>query len=172
MSEANRARPEGHRSPAGGARARRGAKRRAADCERGAREPPDGCKEEPEIRLDRDGQFFFRGAPCVRREITDVFFEKLEEDGAGGYRIRLGSDLAPVAVEEAPLRVWNLMREDGRIVLVLDGGLTDELDRETLRFEGDVPWCRARGLPARFTPTAALSLATSFPELLPPGSAP
>ena len=27
----------------------------------------------PEIRLDRDGQFSFRGAPCVRREITDVF---------------------------------------------------------------------------------------------------
>lgn len=126
----------------------------------------------PEIRLDRDGQFSFRGAPCFRREITDVFFEKLEEDGQGGYRIRLGSELAPVDVEDAPLRVHNILVGDGRAILVLDGGLSEPLDPSTLRFEGDVPWCRARGLRARFTPVAALALATEFPGFLPREASP
>jgi hypothetical protein len=94
----------------------------------------------------------------VRTEITDVFFEKLEVDGKGGYRIRLGADERPVRVEEAPLRVHHLVEKDGKHVLVLDAEMLADLDPATLRYEGDVPWCRARGLAARFTPTAALTL--------------
>ena len=112
-----------------------------------------------EILLDPAGQFWFGGAPCIRREITDLFFEHLEGDAVGGYRIRLGRETAPVIVLGAPLRVWNLLPGEDGVTLVLDGGLTEPLDPTTFRFEGDVPWCRARGLDARFTPTAALALA-------------
>jgi hypothetical protein len=115
-----------------------------------------------ELSLDRHGQFFFRGVPCIRPEITDIFFEKLEADPAGGYRVRLGRELAPVAVEEAPLRVSNLIVRDTVVVCCVDGGLEAPLDAATLRFEGDVPWCLARGLPARFTPTGALALAEAI----------
>ena len=117
-----------------------------------------------QLRLDRDGQFSFRGVPCIRTEITSVFFEKLEADPAGGYRLHLGEQLAPVQVDEAPLRVWNLLEEGGAFVLCLDGGLREPFDQATLRFEGDVPWCRTRGLPARFTPTGALALAQAIGE--------
>jgi len=111
------------------------------------------------IRLDRDGRFFFRGEECIRREITDLFFEKLESDGRGGYQIRLGPQVEPVAVEEAPLRVHNLHEQPGgKLLLILDGGLVEPFDAGTLRFEGDVPWCRARGLDARFTVPGALAL--------------
>ena len=116
------------------------------------------------LSLDRHGQFYYRGVPCIRAEITDVFFESLEADPAGGYRLRLGSELAPVAVEEAPLRVTNLVPGETGLVACLDGGLREPLDPATLRFEGDVPWCRARGLPARFTPTGALALADAIRE--------
>jgi hypothetical protein len=111
-----------------------------------------------ELVLDRDGQFFFDGAPCIRREITDLFFASLELDGAGGYRIRLGEDTRPVRVVEAPLRVHALVEREGRLHVLLDGDLVAPLDVSTLRYEGDVPWCRARGLDARFTPSAALAL--------------
>ncbi len=129
---------------------------------------------ETELFLDREGRFFFGGAPCIRAEITGLFFEKLEEDGRGGYRIRLGQDERPVRVEEAPLRVFHLIggsapgppaiEKDGKHVLVLDAEMIAELDPKTLRYEGDVPWCRARGLGARFTPTAALSLGREIAE--------
>jgi hypothetical protein len=119
---------------------------------------------EPELRLDREGQFFFGGAPCLKTEITDLFFEKLEPDGVGGYRLSLGPERAAVLVEEAPLRVRNVLSRPGadgktpQLVLCLDGGLVEPFDPGTLRFQGDVPWCRARGMDARFTPTAALAL--------------
>ena len=119
---------------------------------------------ETELFLDREGRFFFGGAPCIRDEITGLFFEKLEEDGRGGYRIRLGPDERPVRVEEAPLRVHHLLEKDGKHVLVLDAEMVAELDPGTLRYEGDVPWCRARGLGARFTPTAALTLGREIAE--------
>lgn len=119
---------------------------------------------EPELSLDRGGQFFFGGAPCVRREITDLFFAKLEPDGAGGYRIRLGQQLKPVRVAEAPLRVHGLIEREGKLHVLLDAELEEPLDAATLRYEGDVPWCRARGMPARFTPTAALALGREIAE--------
>lgn len=114
--------------------------------------------DDAELFLDREGQFFFGGAPCIRREITDLFFEKLEADDAGGYRVRLGPQLKTVRVQEAPLRVHALVEREERLHVRLDGDLEELLDASTLRYEGDVPWCRARGLPARFTPSSALAL--------------
>jgi hypothetical protein len=111
-----------------------------------------------ELFLDRDGQFYFEGAPCIRREITDLFFSRLEPDGNGGHRIRLGEQTEPVRVEEAPLRVHALVEREGKLHVLLDGDLLEPLDVATLRYVGDVPWCRARGLDARFTPSAALAL--------------
>ncbi len=114
--------------------------------------------EPGDLFLDRDGQFYFEGAPCIRREITDLFFAKLEPDGKGGFRIRLGDEVHPVRVEEAPLRVHGLVEREGKLLVLLDADLLEPLDLTTLRYQGDVPWCRARGLDARFTPSAALAL--------------
>jgi hypothetical protein len=56
--------------------------------------------------------------------------------------------------------VHNLLeRGEGKLALILDGGLCEPFDPATLRFEGDVPWCRARGLDARGTVPGALALA-------------
>lgn len=134
--------------------------------------------DDAELSLDRDGQFWFGGAPCIRREITDLFFQKLERDGAGGYRIRLGAQLKSVQVAEAPLRVHAVAERDGRLLVLLDADMEEPLDVATLRYEGDIPWCRARGLEARFTPSAALALGREIVEgrvtlpFLRPGSAP
>jgi len=119
--------------------------------------------EPGELFLDRDGQFYFEGAPCIRREITDLFFAKLERDGAG-YRVRLGQETHPVRVEEAPLRVHGLVERDGKLFVLLDADLVEPLEVSTLRYEGDVPWCRVRGLDARFTPSAALALGAEIRE--------
>jgi hypothetical protein len=121
-------------------------------------------EERGDLSLDRDGQFFWNGAPCIRREITDVFFAALEPDGAGGCRVRLGKETRPVRVAEAPLRVLSLLERAGTLHVLLDGDLVEPLALATLRYEGDVPWCRARGLDARFTPTAALALGREIAE--------
>jgi hypothetical protein len=53
-----------------------------------------------EIRIDKDGIWYYNGAHMFRKEILNVFFEHLKIDECGKYLIELGSERCYLEVED------------------------------------------------------------------------
>jgi hypothetical protein len=53
-----------------------------------------------EIKIDKDGFWYYKGAHMFRKEILCVFFEHLKTDECGKYLIELGSERCYLDVED------------------------------------------------------------------------
>lgn len=113
---------------------------------------------EGEIRLDKEGNWFFGGAPIINQNIIDLFNAGIEADGSGGYRLHIGEEISPIVVEDTPYVVTRVAQECGPegqsfFLIRLNDGSREELCCETLSQAGDnVLYCRVKGdrFPARF----------------------
>jgi hypothetical protein len=133
--------------------------------------PDGGRPAPPHIRIDRDGNWFADGNPVAHEKILRLFQQSLVfEDGR--HLLRIGNDVNPVSVEDAPFVARQFFvenTEDGTDVarLTLNDGLCAELDPGTLRAaEGGALYCKLPGrdgLEARFS-RAALSQMAKFLE--------
>ncbi len=121
-----------------------------------------------DIRIDRDGVWYFRGAVMFRKEIVNYFYEHLRLDEEGRYWIDLGHDCCVIDVEDTPfvVRAVYRSREDNgngeRIDLLLCDDTLEHLDPASLSMtEENVPYCSVRGgrFPARFSRPAYYQLA-------------
>ncbi|MCX5901271.1 MAG: DUF1285 domain-containing protein, partial [Proteobacteria bacterium] len=55
-----------------------------------------------EIKIDKEGNWFFNGVPIINKQILDLFTASIEPDGHGGYRLHIGEETSPIVVEDTP----------------------------------------------------------------------
>jgi hypothetical protein len=61
--------------------------------------------ENYEIKIDKDGIWYYNGAHMFRKEILHVFFQNIRIDECGKYLIELGTERCYLEVEDTPFVV-------------------------------------------------------------------
>jgi uncharacterized protein len=121
-----------------------------------------------DIRIDREGMWFYRGVEMIRREIVRLFYQNLIQDTSGRYFIEIGPQRCAVEVEDTAFVVWSIRYSDGNenagesIYLILSDDSIEKLNPETLRIgENDIPYCSVRDgrFKARFSKSGYYQLA-------------
>jgi hypothetical protein len=108
-----------------------------------------------EIRVDRDGVWYFQGREIIRKDILALFYEHLYLDD-DGYYVEIKGEREYLEVEDTVFLVNNaeLVKGDEEIfVISLNDGTQEQLDLDTLRIaQGNIPYCQVKGgrFPARF----------------------
>lgn len=126
-----------------------------------------------EIYIDKEGQWFFQGAPIIRQDIVSFLSRHLVELEDGSYQIRWKDQGCAVLVEDTPFVVWGVtpVESAGRalgILLHLNDGTTETLDPESLYIGfQNVPYCKVRQgrFRARFSRKAYYQLASMIEEI-------
>jgi hypothetical protein len=121
-----------------------------------------------DLRIDREGLWYCRGAEMTRREIIRLFYRNLIRDESGRYSIKIGTQNYPVDVEDTAYVVWNVRyskkaKNAGECIdlLLSDDGI-ERLDPGTLTIGADnIPYCRVLNgrFEARFSRSAYYALA-------------
>lgn len=120
------------------------------------------------IRIDKEGIWYYQGAEMFRREFVNYFYQNLHLDETGRYVIILPDDRCYVDVEDAAYivnAVDYLKTENGKgtgINLRLCDETREMLDPSTLWIgPGNVMYCQIRGdkFKARFSRAAYYQLA-------------
>ncbi len=107
--------------------------------------------ESPEIRIDRDGVWYYRNMEMKRREIVQYFYQHLRRDHQGHYQIELNHEHCHIQVDDVPYVIYSvslgLAGADGQpgMVVSLSDGSCEELNPETIRIgEQGIPYCRVK----------------------------
>lgn len=121
-----------------------------------------------EIRIDKDGIWYFHGEEMKRQDIVQYFYQNLKKDSDGNYLIKIGNDCCLVNVEDTPYVIRSVAvscsKYDGQpcIEMSLTDGSSEELNHDTPLWTGDgnVMYCRVkRGeYAARFSRSAYYQL--------------
>lgn len=124
-----------------------------------------------DIRIDRDGVWYFKGAEMFRKDIVRLFYENLKKDDSGRYLIEMGEEKCYLDVEDTPFVVTSIYRSgskekgDERVELMLIDGTTEVLDPSKLRIgENNVLYCSIRNseYEARFSRPSYYEITGSF----------
>ena len=121
-----------------------------------------------DIRIDKDGVWYYRGAEMSRKDIVNLFYRHLKRDETGRYLIEIGNDRCYPDVEDTPFVIKAVYRsfseekgEDAIYLLMPDDQL-EKLDPSTLRIGDDnVLYCHVAGISfeARFSRASYYQLA-------------
>lgn len=118
-----------------------------------------------EIKIDKEGVWYYNGAEMFRKDILAVFFQNLFRDESGKYYVQMGSELCYLVVEDTPIVVKSVheIADNGEtaIGMYLSDSTLEKIDLASLRIGGDnVLYCDLqRGFPARFTRAAYYQIA-------------
>lgn len=121
-----------------------------------------------QIRIDKEGVWYYRGSEMFRKEIVNFFYQNLKQDASGLYLIELENDRCYLDVEDTAFVVRSvrqtLSEKEGKTVfcLLLSDDTVDVLDPATLRIgEGNVLYCCVKNgrFTARFLRAAYYQLA-------------
>ena len=121
-----------------------------------------------QIRIDKDGVWYYKGAEMFRKEIVNYFYQNLRRDASGNYLIELENDRCYLDVEDTAYVVRSVYRalseKEGKTVfyLLLSDDTTEALDPATLRVgDENVFYCcvKNRRFEARFLRPAYYQLA-------------
>ena len=129
--------------------------------------------ESSDIKIDKDGIWYYRGAHMFRQDILCIFFEHLHMDDDGRYFIELNGEIYYLDVEDTPFVVTAVYKKDSpgcgheQIEILLNDGCTEILDLNSLSVGSDnVIYCRIKGgsFPARFVRKSYYQLAEFIEE--------
>jgi uncharacterized protein len=107
------------------------------------------------IRIDRDGVWYFEGREIIRKDILSLFYASLHLDD-NGYYLEINGQREYLEVEDTIFLVQGaeLVREGEEVFVIrLNDGTEEQLDLTTFRIaEGNCPYCLVKGgrFPARF----------------------
>ncbi|RJR31247.1 MAG: DUF1285 domain-containing protein [Desulfobacteraceae bacterium] len=118
-----------------------------------------------EIFIDKEGQWFYKGAEMHRREIVRFFYEHLSLDGGGRYILEWAGERCLLEAEDTAF-VVKRVAFDGGFFLSLSDDSVEKLAPDTLYVgDGNVLYCLVHGaFPARFTRPAYYQLAAYIEE--------
>lgn len=112
----------------------------------------DSC----EIKIDKEGIWYYRGAHMFRKDILCLFFENLKIDECGKYRIELNEETCYLDVEDTAFVVTAVSRKreandtGDHIHIQLTDDSWEKLDLSTLSVgNDDVLYCSVKN--KRFT---------------------
>ncbi len=118
----------------------------------------------PDIRIDKDGIWYFHGEEMTRQDIVQYFYHHLKRDHDGNYLIEIDNDYCPVSVEDVPFVIRSVAvrcsKNDGQpcIEISLTDGSSEELHHDSPLWTGvdNVMYCRVKGgeYAARFSRAA------------------
>jgi hypothetical protein len=129
--------------------------------------------ESSDIKIDKDGIWYYRGAHMFRKDILRIFFDHLHRDENGKYFIELNGEIYYIDVEDTPFVVTAVYKtrspENGceQIEIILSDGEVEALDVKSLFVgQNNVMYCRIkRGeFPARFLRKSYYQLAEFIEE--------
>jgi len=121
-----------------------------------------------DIKIDKEGIWYYCGAHMFRKDILCVFFEHLQIDDCGKYFIELNGEIYYVDVEDTAFVVTAVYRtkaqedDHDRIEILLSDDSLERLDLESLFVgDGNVMYCRIKEgkFVARFTRKSYYQLA-------------
>ncbi len=124
-------------------------------------------KIENEIKIDKEGNWFYNGAQIINRNILALFCNGLENDNNGGYLLRVDKEICPVIVENTPFVVVDVVKDGGFIKIQLNDETIETLDPESFFIDrNSVPYCRVKKgqFPARFLRKAYYRIAEYFEQ--------
>ena len=107
------------------------------------------------IRIDRDGLWYFEGKEIIRQDILSLFYASLHRDD-DGYYLEISGERQYLEVEDTVflVRGAELVKQHEEVFLIkLNDGTEEQLDLNTFRIaEGNIPYCLVKGgrFPARF----------------------
>lgn len=116
--------------------------------------------ENSDIKIDKEGNWYFRGALMFRKEILSVFFEHLRVDESGKYYIELGPESCYLDVEDTAFVVKSAYKQklDGdtreQIYVQLTDDSWEKLDLRSLYMGNEnIPYCMVKNgkFAARFS---------------------
>jgi hypothetical protein len=118
-----------------------------------------------EIFIDKEGQWFYRGAEMQRKEFVRLFYDHISMDDRSRYILELAGERCLLDVEDTAYVVMRVVENDS-FDLTLSDDRIERLAPETLYVgDGNVLYCRVRGrFPARFTRPAYYQLAAHIEE--------
>lgn len=94
-----------------------------------------------EIRIRKDGKWYFGGNEMFRRNILNVLARNIEKMGDDSFLIKLGEDVNPLVVEDVPFYATGIVEDEEYLKLVFFDLQELVLDYEQkLYFKGDVPY--------------------------------
>ncbi len=120
------------------------------------------------IRVDKNGVWYFHGAEMFRKDIVDLFYKNLRKDESGRYIIELANDRCYIEVEDAPYVVKAVYKfnskdsDEESLHVLLNNSDLDELDLTTVRIGADnVMYCSVKDnmFTARFSRASYYQLA-------------
>lgn len=122
---------------------------------------------ENEIKIDKEGNWFYNNAPIVNRNVFLLFCKHLEKDSRGGYLLRIDRETCPVSVADAPFTVVDAVKDQDRIKIQLNDETVETLDLKTFYIAaGNVPYCTVKNgeFRARFLRKAYYRIAEHFEQ--------
>jgi hypothetical protein len=120
------------------------------------------------ISIDKEGQWFHKGVPMVRREFVRSFYEKMTLDDSGRYIIDWDGKPCHVEVEDTAFVVRSVSFKNNGSDDIVQLELTDDSREELLpdtlyQSLSNVIYCRVKEgrFPARFNRAAYYQLAAA-----------
>lgn len=123
--------------------------------------------EECEIKIDKEGLWYYRGAHMFRKDILCIFFENLKIDECGKYLIELGDERCYLNVEDTAFVIEGISKtrqqdENDQIYVLLTDDKWERLDLNTLHVGKDnIMYCKVKNgkFAARFSRKSYYQLA-------------
>ncbi len=107
--------------------------------------------ESSEIKIDKEGIWYYRGAHMFRKEILCIFFEHLQIDECGKYLIELDEERYYIDVEDTAFVVASVYKVKfpgncgDQIDVLLNDDSCEKLDMNSLHVGRDnVLYCRVK----------------------------
>ncbi|KQC05896.1 MAG: hypothetical protein APR62_09060 [Smithella sp. SDB] len=104
-----------------------------------------------EIKIDKNGVWYYKGAHMFRKEILSIFFQHLKIDDCGNYLIELGNEQCYLDVEdtafvvEAVHKTINPYESREQIEILLNDECCEKLEMNSLYTgEENVLYCRVK----------------------------
>ncbi len=102
--------------------------------------------EYQDIKITREGKWFFGEAEMFRRNILQILARNINRDENGLYFIEMGSERNPLIVEDVPFLAVGIVEDDGQPVKLIFHDLQElVLDHPMkLYIKADVPYISYR----------------------------